>query len=383
MPTRMIRGGRLLLHDVVLEDHALIYDKKIQGILPDAQLEGLPFDEVIDVQGAIVSPGFINIHVHGANGADVMDATEEALETIGRFLQTTGVTAYLPTTLTAPYDRIERALEAARDARKKASPGAAILGVHMEGPFLDIKHKGAHDESFIMPPDGDAIRRNRDILRIVTYAPEMDESGVFTRLLCENGIIPSLGHSGATCECALRAVKNGARSFTHIFNAMSPLHHREPGMVGAALSASQSWVELIADNIHVSPVLYEIICRAKGINKVILITDSIRATGLPEGDYELGGLPVTVRDGAARLTSSGVLAGSILVMDDGIRNVMAATKRPLTEVVKMATINPATLLGIQDQKGVLAQGADADFALLDADGRVVKTIQAGEIVYSR
>ena len=377
----MIRGGRLLLPDGVLENHALIYDKKIQGILPDSQLEGLPFDEVIDVQGAIISPGFINIHVHGADGADVMDGTEEALKTIGRFLQTTGVTAYLPTTLTSPCDQIEKTLDVIRDARQTSTAGAAILGAHLEGPFIDPKHKGAHDERFIIPPDADWVHNQSDILRIVTYAPELDQSGNFTRALCESGIIPSLGHSGATCECALGAIKNGARSFTHIFNAMSPLHHREPGMVGAALS-SQSWVELIADNIHVSPVLYELICKTKGTDKIILVTDSIRATGLPEGEYELGGLPVTVREGAARLTSSGVLAGSVLKMNDGIKNIMEATKRPLLEVVRMATINPATLLGIQEQKGILAQGADADFVFLDADCRVIKTIQTGEIVYS-
>ena len=381
MPTRMIRGGRLLLPDGVLENYALIYDKKIQGILPDSQLEGLPFDEVIDVQGTIISPGFINIHIHGAGGADVMDGTEDALKTIGRFLQTSGVTAYLPTTLTAACGQIEKTLEVIRKVQKEPSSGASILGVHLEGPFINPKYKGAHDERFILPPDADWVHHHRDILKIVTYAPEMDESGDFTRALCHSGIIPSLGHSGATCECALGAVKSGARSFTHLFNAMSPLHHREPGMVGAALT-SESWVELIADNIHVSPVLYELICKAKGISKVILITDSIRAAGLPEGEYELGGLPVTVKDGAARLTSSGVLAGSVLKMGDGIKNVMEATKRPLLEIIRMATINPATLLGIQEKKGILAQGADADFVFLDPDCRILKTIQAGEVVYS-
>ena len=376
---RALVGGTLLLPDKSLEQHAVVFDEQIRAIVPESELSRWELQEKIDATDCYISPGFINIHVHGGMGADVMDATEEALSTIGAFLQSTGVTAYLPTTLTAPIDAIEHTLTAIR-AFAQHRTGSHILGVHLEGPYISEPFKGAHDERYIALPDGDWVRQNSDVIKIVTFAPELDTAGNFTKILTDSGIVPSLGHSGATCECAMKAIKNGACSFTHLFNAMSPLHHREPGMVGAALG-SDAYVELITDNIHVSPHLYEVVCRAKGTDKVIVITDSMRAAGLPNGNYDLGGLPVTVKDGAARIVASGVLAGSVLRMDDAIRNMQEATGRPLWEIARMATQNPARLLKKDAQKGSLCTGMDADFAILDSNLRVRQTIQAGNSVY--
>lgn len=376
---RALIGGTLLLPHSAVEGHAVIFDEQIQAIVPESQLSNFEVREKIDVTGGFVSPGFINIHVHGGMGADVMDATEEALSTIGAFLQSTGVTAYLPTTLTAPVRSIENTLATIRSFAQHQI-GSHILGVHLEGPYIAEPFKGAHDERYIALPNGDWVRQNTDMIKIVTFAPELDAEGNFTETLTQCGIVPSLGHSGATCSCAMDALKRGACSFTHLFNAMSPLHHREPGMVGAALG-SDAYVELITDNIHVSPHLYEVVCRAKGTDKIIVITDSMRAAGLPNGNYDLGGLPVTVKDGAARIIASGVLAGSVLRMDDAIRNMHEATKRPLWEITRMATQNPARLLKKDSQKGSIAVGFDADFAILDTNLRVKQTIQAGNNVY--
>lgn len=383
----LIRGGRIVLPGIsgrVLDGHALLCDDHIVGILPEDRVSDAAADcprapRRLDVGGAYVSPGFINIHAHGAAGSDVMDGSDEALSAIGGFMLKTGVTGWLPTTLTAPLPAIARVLDVVR-GHKMSADEPEILGVHLEGPFIDAAHRGAHDERFIIPPDEAWIARHGDVLKIVTYDPAKDPSGSFTRALIRNGIIPSLGHSGASCECALGAAKNGALSFTHIFNAMSGLHHREPGMAGAAF-ASSLWVELIADGIHVSPILFEPICKVKGVDRVILVTDSMRATGLSDGQYDLGGLDVTVSDGAARLTSSGVLAGSVLEMNVALRNMKEATGRPLWEIVGMATVNPANLLGAAGRKGSLKEGMEADLTCFDENFNIKHVLRSGKIIF--
>lgn len=383
----IIRGGRIVLPGIsgrILEGHALLCDDHILDIIPedrvsDAAAGCLREIRQLDAGGACLSPGFINIHAHGAAGSDVMDGTDEALSKIGAFMLKTGVTAWLPTTLTAPLPKIDRVLDVLRGHEKNVGE-PEILGVHLEGPFIDTANRGAHDERFIVPPDESWTARNCDILKIVTYDPAKDPDGSFTRMLVRNGIVPSLGHSCASCECALGAIKNGAMSFTHIFNAMSGMHHREPGMVGAAF-ASSLWVELIADGIHVSKILFEPICKIKGVDRVILVTDSMRAAGLSEGQYDLGGLDVTVADGAARLTSSGVLAGSVLIMNAALRNMKEATGRPLWEIVGMATVNPAALLGVSDRKGSLEKGMDADLICFDENFSIKHVIRSGTVVF--
>lgn len=383
----LIRGGRIIIPGIsgkIMEGHALLCGERIVGLIPEdlvgeaiADYPSAP--RSLDARNAFVSPGFIDIHTHGAAGSDVMDGNDEALSRIARYMLKAGVTSWLATTLTAPISYIESVLNVVRGHKKNAEE-AEILGVHLEGPFIDTAQKGAHDERFIVPPDEGWVVRNKDILRIVTFDPARDESGTFTRALAKNGIVPSLGHSGASCECALRAVKNGAMSFTHLFNAMSGLHHREPGMVGAAL-ASSLWIELIADGIHVHRILFEPICKAKGADRVVLVTDSMRARGLPDGAYDLGGLDVTVAGGAARLTSSGVLAGSVLEMNAALRNMKEATGRPMWEIAGMATINPANLLGIQDRKGSLREGMDADIACFDENFNILHILHSGKQIF--
>lgn len=383
----LIRGGRIVMPGVsgqILKEHALLCDRHIVDLIPEslvgetlAACTSAP--RLIDARNAFVSPGFIDIHSHGAAGSDVMDGSDEALTKIGGHVLKTGVTAWLPTTLTAPLSKIDDVLNVVRGHKVKANE-PEILGVHLEGPFIDIAHKGAHDERFIVPPDEEWVVRNKDILKIVTFDPAKDESGSFTKALAKNGVIPSLGHSGASCECALAAVKNGARSFTHLFNAMSGLHHREPGMVGAAL-ASSIWVELIADGIHVNKILFEPICKAKGAHRVVLVTDSMRARGLPDGAYDLGGLDVTVAEGAARLTATGVLAGSVLEMNAALRNMKEATGRPIWEITGMATVNPANLLGVEGRKGSLEKGMDADIVCFDENFNILHTLRSGKQIF--
>ena len=383
----LVHGGKIVMpgsSGQVLEEHALLFDERVVDVIPESKVgEAVAAysnePRRVDARGAFVSPGFIDIHRHGAAGSDVMDGTSEDLTKIGSFTLKNGVTSWLPTTLTAPLQRIEDVLDVVRGHGKNTNE-AEILGVHLEGPFIDAANRGAHDERFIVPPDGEWVTRHKDILRIVTFDPAKDESGAFTRALSASGIIPSLGHSAATCECALKAVKNGAKSFTHLFNAMSGLHHREPGMVGAAF-ASSTWAELIADGIHVNKILFEPICRAKGPDRVLLVTDSMRATGLPDGDYDLGGLDVTVAEGAARLTSSGVLAGSVLEMNVALRNMKEATGRPIWEVVGMATANPAALLGVGNRKGSFKTGMDADVIFFDDHFNILRVFRSGTQIF--
>ncbi len=383
----LIRGGKLIVPGVsgcLLEGHALLCGERIVDLIPEQDIEETVAKRgssvcTLDAEGAYVSPGFINIHAHGAAGSDVMDGTDADLSKIGAFMLRTGVTGWLPTTLTAPLSEIDCVLDIVRGHEKTANE-AEILGVHLEGPFIDAAHKGAHDERFIVPPDETWVSRHKDVLKIVTYDPAKDESGTFTRTLAKCGVIPSLGHSGASCECALGAIRNGAASFTHLFNAMSGLHHREPGMVGAAF-ASSLFVELIADGIHVDTILFEPICKVKGVDRIVLVTDSMRATGLPDGQYDLGGLDVTVTEGAARLTSSGVLAGSVLEMNAALRNMREATGRPLWEIVGMATVNPAKLLRVADRKGSLEKGAEADLVCFDENFNIRHLLRFGKIVF--
>ena len=347
---------------------AVNFDDKIISI-------GEPVDgaEIIDAAGAYVAPGFINIHIHGAAGVDTMDDDLNALQRLADFLPSTGVTSFLPTTMTMPINKIHRALERIR-AGQNFSHGAKILGAHMEGPFISEKFCGAQDVENILPADFALIKNFVDVIKIITVAPE--ECGFDFIARCRAaGVIVSIGHSAATYEIAMAAIERGANHITHLFNAQTPLHHRKPGVVGAALDSGVN-VELIADNVHVSPAAQRIVAKVKPRRQIILITDSLRACSLGDGVSELGGQKVFVKGNLATL-EDGTIAGSVAKMNDVFKNFCANTGFDVAAGVELVSKNPAVALNIFDERGSLAVGKAADITLFDDDFNIIKTFVGG------
>jgi N-acetylglucosamine-6-phosphate deacetylase len=311
-----------------------------------------------------------------------MDATPQALHDMARFYATHGVTAFLATTMTAPDAATRRALENAAGCVGPMADGATLLGVHLEGPYLNVKMKGAQDGQYIRRADPAVYTDwlNIGVIRQITVAPEFPENQAFIRDGVARGINVSLGHTAATYEDVQHAVSLGARQATHTFNAMTGVHHRNPGTAGAVLSMDEITCELIADTIHVHPAILKLVVRAKGTDRVVLITDAIMGAGMPDGQYELGGQAVTVANNTATL-ADGTLAGSVLTMDRALRNVLAATGLSLAEAWPMTSANAARQIGIEDRKGRLAAGYDADIVLLDAQHQVALTLAQGRVLY--
>ncbi len=371
-------GGKIVLCDRVEDGKALLFDDRIIGVcnadeIPDAA-------ERIDVSGKLILPGLIDIHTHGYSGHDCSDGDADGLREIASALVKNGVTAFCSTTMTLPYDSIKRAFDAARVERSSFDgKGAYVLGVNCEGPFISNAKKGAQSGEHIRLPDVDLMLRNRDILRLVTVAPELEGGLEFIRKTSKMGIKVSLGHTDCDFECAMAAIDAGASHFTHLFNAMTPLNHRAPGAVGAAFS-SDTYCELIADTIHVHPGLFSLVAKAKG-DRLVLITDSMRAAGMPDGDYTLGGQSVTAKDGECRLLD-GTLAGSVLRLNEALRNMVRHTELPLHEIVSMATLNPAKAVGADKERGSIDVGKSADFAICDNDFNVIATYINGELVFA-
>ena len=345
---------------------------------------GLDQSADLAVAGAIV-PGFIDLQVNGAYGFDFTGDAASVTAVADR-LPATGVTSFLPTVITSEFStyparlrEIERAIRRQPAADRR---GAHLLGVHLEGPYINPLRKGAHPASCIRGIDVDEIRAWADpaVTRIVTLAPELDGALEAIRALREMGILVSEGHSDATCAEALAGFSAGAAWGTHLFNAMSPLQHREPGLMGALLTTNVP-CGLIVDGIHSHPAMVSLAWKAKGAQQIVLITDSMAAMGMPDGRYQLGEYAVEVDATGARL-ESGTLAGSILTMDAAVRNMMAFTACSLADALQMASANPARLLGLQ-RKGAIAPGCDADLVILSPQNEVAQTFVGGELVYSR
>ncbi|HHT05758.1 MAG TPA: N-acetylglucosamine-6-phosphate deacetylase [Hydrogenispora sp.] len=376
---KAIKNIKVITTEGIIEDHAVVYDQTIREILPEKQL---PLGcRVVDGGGAYLAPGLIDLHIHGCAGYDTMDDDDQALKVMANRLVSTGVTAFLPTTMTMDRARIERALDRIAAAMNgEPGEGAQILGCNLEGPFLSRENKGAHDERYIIGPDFAWLQPYLGVIRVLTVAPELDGVLDFIRQLVAAGVVVALGHSKATYEEAAEAIAAGGSLMTHLFNAMTPLHHRQPGMVGAAFSHEVS-CEVIADNIHIVPVVQKLLPKLKSVEQLVLVTDAMRACLLADGTYDLGGLLVQVKQGQARL-EDGTLAGSTLVLNEAVRNFYRNTELPLAEVVKMATLNPARILRLEDRKGSIAPGKDADLVLWDEDFNVLMTIVAGETVFT-
>ncbi|RFU63276.1 N-acetylglucosamine-6-phosphate deacetylase [Bacillus sp. V59.32b] len=333
-------------------------------------------------------PGLIDVHIHGVNGADTMDATIGALETMATALPKEGTTSFLATTITQENEAIERALRNASDyISDHQSPGKAeILGIHLEGPFVNSKRAGAQPVEYIVDPNVELFKKwqelSNDTIRLVTLAPEQPGGLQLIKYLKENGIIASIGHSDATYEEVLDAITAGATHVTHLFNGMKGMHHREPGVVGAALLRDELQTELIADGIHVRPEMVKLVYNQKGPGGLLLITDAMRAKCLKNGTYDLGGQDVIVRDDKAFL-HDGTLAGSILKMDQAVKNMLSFTDCSLESVIEMASVNPAKQLNVFDHKGSIAEGKDADLVILDENHDVVMTFCKGKLAFKR
>lgn len=334
----------------------------------------------------IVVPGFIEPHIHGAMGVDVMDEANEAIDTLAAYLPKEGVTAFLATTISNPPERIEGTLD--RVHRRPQKIGSAhVLGVHLEGPFISVEKAGAQPRSSIRPPEIPLFERWRKVsgnsIRVVTLAPEIAGATELIGYLRDCGIRPSIGHSDCSLEIAAQAIKSGASRGTHLFNMMAPLYHKAPGGCCALLNSMIVRNELILDGIHVRPAMVELAFRMLGASRLMVVTDSIRAKGLGDGEYDLGGQRVRVYGGVAHLVGGApdTYAGSILTFDQGFRNLLRFTGCTIPQAVAMTSTNAAEDLGVSSSKGRLLPGYDADFVVLDAELKVRLTVCEGVISY--
>ncbi|MEQ6378255.1 N-acetylglucosamine-6-phosphate deacetylase [Bacillaceae bacterium S4-13-56] len=337
----------------------------------------------INAQGLTAIPGFIDGHIHGVNGADVMDATSEALDVMCKALPREGTTSFLATTITQSPEKIDAALKnIARFQNKRGQ--AEMIGVHLEGPFIAVEKAGAQPREYILEPNLEQFQKWQSLangyIKTITMAPEHDQTGEFISYLYEKGVNVSAGHTSATHTDMKKAVEHGVRQVTHICNACSGIHHREIGVVGSALLMEELRSELIADGVHVSPEMVELIYKNVGSDRVILITDGMRAKCLSKGTYDLGGQNVTVSGDRAALRD-GTLAGSILRMIDGVKNMFEFTEATVRDVIRMASENPAKQLGVFSSKGSLEVGKDADIVLVSEDFTISHTICRGQIAY--
>lgn len=336
----------------------------------------------IDAQGLSLIPGFIDVHVHGAVGEETMDANPDGLRAMAKFYAQHGVTGFFPTTWTDTHERILAALEMVAEMRGPQPDGASILGVHLEGPYISVEKRGAQREQDVRRAERNEALSYLDVnvIRLLALAPEYKENHWLIAECVRRGITVSVAHTTASYDQIVEAVKLGLSHSTHTYNAMTGLSHREPGTLGAVMTLHDVYCELIADNIHVHPAAMQVLYAAKGPDRVVLITDAVRGAGLSEGQYQIDERTVVVKDGAVRLPD-GTLAGSILTLDVGLRNFMAATGEPLEKVWQTSSLNAARSLHMADHKGSLEVGKDADFVLVDDHINVQLTVADGRIVY--
>lgn len=355
-------------------------------LIADAHIveDAAPAAARLDAAGCVVLPGFIDLHIHGSAGHDTMDATAKCLPAISAFLARHGVTGFTPTTMTAPHPPTLAAVGNVTASLAQPMPGAAILGVHLEGPYISPRFPGAQEKSNIRAANVDEFTQllAAGPIKLITLAPEEPGADALMDAALSAGVRVIIGHSAATYQQALAAFDRGVTQATHTFNAMTGLHHRQPGVVGAVLSDDRIFAQLIADTIHVHPAVMNVLARCKGPDRLLLITDAIRATGLADGEYELGGQPVFVGDSQCRL-ADGTLAGSILTMDAALRHFLTATGWSLEKAWPVTSRTPAAALGIAHEYGSTAPGYRADLVLLDDALDVVATVVGGRVVYLR
>ncbi len=395
----LLRNGRIVLPDSVLEPGAiLISHGKISQIIASSSLDSVVADSVIDLDHATIFPGFIDLHIHGAVGVDVNSADAAGLLRVAEFLASKGVTAWLPTLVPGPTEQYERAIAAIEEAvaqtsvcdsdardthRLKSVPRARILGVHYEGPFVSSEQCGAlhreHFRTFKNVADLDSLPTiNREgAVHMITVAPEIEGGIELIRELRQRGWVVSIGHTRATPEILNQAREAGAQHMTHFMNAMSPLHHRAPGPVGWGLLNDYVSLDVIADGIHLDPMMLKVLLRCVTPSRLALISDAIAATGLGDGDYEIWGEQITVQDGRTR-NARGSIAGSVITMLDAVKMMVSLGVSEIA-VARMASLNPARLLGIDQDCGSIEEGKRADLVALDDRGNIELTVTHGAV----
>jgi N-acetylglucosamine-6-phosphate deacetylase len=375
---KLSNGTTLIDHPVVV-----IEDGRIASIhsRADAESPAGNGDEVIDFAGATLAPSFFDVHIHGAAGHDVMDATPEALQAIGHLLASHGTGSYLATTVTAPLDATLRSLAGLASLLPHPPHDAAAwpVGIHLEGPFLSHAKRGVHPPEFLLAPDIALFDRLYEAaeghVRLMTLAPELPGAVELAAHATAKGVRVSVGHSNATAAETRAAIAAGAVSATHTFNAMRPLDHREPGILGVVLTADDLFAELICDGIHNTPEMVKIWWRSKGPERAILITDGMSATGMPDGEYQLGGLTVQVANGRASMGD--VLAGSVLTLDRALKNFLSFTGASLEQGLRLLTANPASMTGLADQAGSLGVGKPANLVAVNQSGKLTASFLNG------
>ncbi len=357
----------------------------IDGKFGHFQKEKPESAEIVDFSGKYIAPGFVDTHIHGLLNSDVMDNTPEAIKTISKGLLQFGVTSFLPTTLTDSVERLDESVENIKNVYNDVE-GAKIQGIFLEGPCFTEKYKGAQNKKYFINPTSEILdqwqEKSGNLVKKIAIAPEREGAVEFAEYATKNGVTVALGHSAATFEEAKRVVGAGANVFVHTYNGMSPLTHREPGMVGAAMELKNTFAELICDGHHVSPVAANIMMNAKTRENIVLITDCMRAGAMEDGQYTLGEFDVIVENGTARLLT-GSLAGSVLSMNNAIKNVVDWNIATLEEAIKMASYNPAVSCNIDDKCGSIKPGLPADFVVIDDSLNVYNTYLDGVCKYSK
>lgn len=357
----------------------------IDGKFGHFQKEKPESAEIVDFSGKYIAPGFVDTHIHGLLNSDVMDNTPEAIKTISKGLLQFGVTSFLPTTLTDSVERLDESVENIKNVYHDVE-GAKIQGIFLEGPCFTEKYKGAQNKKYFINPTAEILdqwqEKSGNLVKKIAIAPEREDAVEFAEYATKNGVTVALGHSAATFDEAKRVVGAGANVFVHTYNGMSPLTHREPGMVGAAMELKNTFAELICDGHHVSPVAANIMMNAKTRENIVLITDCMRAGAMEDGQYTLGEFDVIVENGTARLLT-GSLAGSVLSMNNAIKNVVDWNIATLEEAIKMASYNPAVSCNIDDKCGSIKPGLPADFVVIDDSLNVYNTYLDGVCKYSK
>lgn len=377
----LIKNCNIIYLDKIEKGSVLVENGKIKEINPS----NVNDTEVIDAEGLYLSPGFIDVHIHGAGGCDTMDGTVESINTIAKTIVQHGTTSFTPTTMTVAAEDIRKSMEVIKKLKEEGTEGANVLGAHLEGPFISPKAIGAQNPNFLLAPSVENYNKivgdYSDAVVSITMAPEVEGAKELIKYLSDNGVTVSIGHTKATYDEAIEGIKCGACHSTHLYNAMTPFTHREPGVVGATFDTDIT-TETISDGIHISYPALRTAYKQKGTDKVLLVSDAMEACGMPDGQYSLGGQDVIVKNGAARLLD-GTLAGSVLTLDKAVKNIYNNSNYPLNEVVRMATYNGAKHCHVEDHKGLIKEGYDADLILFNEDIEIQKVFVNGKEVYNK